>query len=192
MEELERWALSPLWDEEPTKNVYAYPLLVSPDYAQTEGRRLAVGLPAEEVYELGPFVCASSPESHRGPFLWARDFLIPDSTTVHAAEDGIIVEVQELSTAWGPTSEYRDMLNYLTISHKKGEFSQYCHLAPDSVTESGLAVGMEVKRGQAIAKVGKTGWTDRDHLHFIVFRGAKNESSFPFKSLKIIFEEPSR
>ncbi len=187
MEEFQRWAGSSLWDEEKSRNKYAYPLSIEPVKAKKEGWRLATGNPIDETYELDCFVCAKSPQSHLGPFRWAIDFLVPDGTPVLAALDGKVVEVQEHSTQWGPTSEYRDMLNYTTIAHVNGEFSQYCHLASQSVKESGIAVGSLVKCGQQIAIVGKTGWTDRDHLHFVVFRGAKNESPFTFKSPRIQF-----
>jgi murein DD-endopeptidase MepM/ murein hydrolase activator NlpD len=50
-------------------------------------------------------------------------------------------------------------------------------------------IGSIVKTGQPIGFVGKTGWTDRDHLHFIVFRLEKDnpENSFGFRSLEIKF-----
>jgi len=187
MEEFERWASSPLWDDEPTQNRYVHPLSIDPHRAKEEGWRLAVGNPPDETYELGCYICAKSPQSHLGPFRHAIDFLVPDGTPVLAAADGKVVEVQEHSTKWGPTSEYRDCLNYLTIAHTNGEFSQYCHIAPQSVAQNSIAIGSAVKKGQQVATVGKTGWTDRDHLHFVVFRGAKNESPFSFKSLKIKF-----
>ncbi len=187
MDDIKRWATSPLWDEEPTRNRYIFPLAIDPNRAKKEGWRLAVGNPPDETYELQCFVCAKSPQSHIGPYRWAIDFLVPDGTPVCAAQAGRIVEVQEHSTKWGPTSEYRDMLNYVTLEHVNGEYSQYCHLAPQSVKRRGLKLGNSVKQGQQIATVGKTGWTDRDHLHFIVFRGAQNESPFVIKSLKVVF-----
>ncbi len=187
MDDLERWASSPLWDNEPTQNHYTYPLLIEEKKAKEEGLRLAVGNPPDETYELNCFVCAASPESHVGPYRHSIDFLVPDGTPVVATLDGRVVEIQQQSNEWGPTSKHRDLLNYITIEHKNGEFSQYCHLAQWSVKQSGVALGSRVKQGQQIAIVGKTGWTDRDHLHFVVFRGSKNESPFTFKSLKVQF-----
>lgn len=187
MEDFQRWANSPLWDDESSQAAYIYPLSIEPARAKVEGQRLSVGNPPDETYELGCYVCAKSPESHLGPFRWAIDFLVPDGTPILAALDGRVIEVQEHSASWGPSSEYRDLLNYITLAHANGEFTQYCHVATHSVTESRVRVGSSVKQGQQIGLVGKTGWTDRDHLHFIVFRGAKNESPFTFKSLKIQF-----
>lgn len=51
-----------------------------------------------------------------------------------------------------------------------------------------IEIGQYVKKGQPIGIVGKSGWTDRDHLHFIVYRKDKN-FPFGFKSLKIKFEK---
>lgn len=100
------------------------------------------------------------------------------------------MELQEEHNEWGDGEEYRDKLNYLTIQHANGEFSQYCHLAQYSVRERGLRSGSNVRKLQAIATVGKTGWTDRDHLHFIVFRhDVDSKNPFGFKSLQVRFEE---
>lgn len=189
MDDLKKWADSPLWDDEPSKNRYRYPLSLTAEIAVREGERLAEGIPGDQVYRRGSFVCATSPESHLSPFKHAIDFLIPDGTPVLAALDGTVTEVQESSNHWGPTSDYGDYLNYVTISHGNGEFSQYCHLSQHSVSQSGVKVGMRVQTGQQVALVGKTGWTDRDHLHFIVFRGAQNESPWDFKSLVAQFAE---
>ncbi len=187
MDDLEKWADSPLWDDGETKGKYVYPLSIFFDDARKKGEQLAAGIPVDETYRRGPFVCAKSPASHLGPFKHAVDFLVPDGTGVLAAADGTIVEVEEWSNSWGPTSEYRDHLNYLTIKHDNGEFSQYCHLARQSVARASLTIGSRVKQGQHVAEVAKTGWTDRDHLHFVVFRSAQNESPFTFKSLRVRF-----
>jgi murein DD-endopeptidase MepM/ murein hydrolase activator NlpD len=175
------------WSGEASKNCYAYPLQIDSSIAKQEGLRLAIGISSNETYHLESFVCARSPQSHIGPFKYAIDFLVPDGTPVIAAYDGEVTEIQEHSDSWGETSEYRDRLNYITIQHENGEFSQYCHLAKDSVSKSGIHLGSRVTRGQQIALVGKTGWTDRDHLHFIVFKLEKS-NRFGFKSLQPQFE----
>ena len=146
---------------------------------------LTEGVSEEELYRLGPFWCQRSPQSHIGPFLNAIDFLAPDGTPVLAPQEGEIIEVVEHLTEWGPRPEFRDTLNYLTMVHESGELTQYCHLAKDSVSALGLRVGSGVKFGQQIAIVGKTGWTDRDHLHFLVFRDDNKDlrNPFGFKSL---------
>lgn len=184
MEDLVKWKGDPRWDDEHSENQFIYPLRIKPSVATKEGLRLAIGNPPEETYRRGPFVCVTSPESHISTFKWAVDFLVPDGTPVLAAYAGEVVEVQEHSNEWGDDPEYRDLLNYMTILHRNGERTQYCHLAQNSVSESGIKIGNRVKQGQQIAIVGKTGWTDRDHLHFLAFRTGVYIGPFTFKSLQ--------
>ncbi len=184
MEEIQQRADSPNWGKE--KSVNAYRLPFRTDWFGRVRRASQVlsmhptVIPPEELGEIGSVLTAASPQSHIGPFVTAIDFLIPDGTPVLAALDGEIVEVQEHSDAWGPSPAFRDSLNYITIRHAGDEFSQYCHLAQNSVRKSGLGIGGRVRAGQQIAVVGKTGWTDRDHLHFIVFKLVPETPENPF------------
>ncbi len=188
MDDLIRYANNAGWDNEASKNKYIYPIDIDLETARTEGARLAIGNPPEETYVRGPYVCATSPQSHLGPFKHAIDFLVPDDTPVVASCAGVVIEIQEHSNTWADGFEYRDFLNYMTIQHANGEFTQYCHLAQHSVTKHNIRVGSVVARGQKIAIVGKTGWTDRDHLHFIVFRVGVKIGPFTFKSLVPCFQ----
>ncbi len=188
MDELQRWKDSPLWDDESSRNQYGYPVLLDVQRAAAEGERISKNGPPSKIYELGHLVCTDSPLSHIGPYRWAIDFLVPDGTAVIAARDGVVIEVQEHSNKGGPSPEYRDHLNYITVAHENGEFSQYCHLAQNSVSGSGLQSGSRIAKGQKLGLVGQTGWSYCEHLHFIVFRGARNESPFTFKSLKVQFK----
>lgn len=195
MDLLQAHSNHPTWQMlENTKNLYQYPISTQDKTAIASGQALADGIPPEQLRMVGPFWVASSPQSHIGPFLNAIDFLVCDGTSVLAAHDGRIIEVVESSAEWGDGEEFRDKLNYLTIEHFTSsgtcEFSQYCHLMRNSVSANGLRVGSIVRAGQMIAKVGKTGWTDRDHLHFIVFRGEVHteENPFGFRSLIVNFQ----
>src|SRR3989339_39090 len=119
-----------LWDQEPTHQTYLYPLDASPellDLGESIARQKPK-IPKKQLFQIGPFLATNSPLSHRGPFKHAIDFLVPDGTVVLAAASGVVVEIQETSTTWGPGPKFRDYLNYLTIRHPNGEFSQYCHL----------------------------------------------------------------
>ena len=185
--DLQQSASSPIWDDEETIGTYVFPVQYGDEITAKEPA-LSAGIQKNELYRVGEFLAAKSPESHIGPFKWAIDLLVPDCMEVLAAEDGTVIEVREDSSEWGDGSEFRDKLNYLTIQHANGEFSQYCHLAQYSVRERHLQIGSKVKKLQPLAIVGKTGWTDRDHLHFIVFRKDSNpQNPFGFKSLKVRF-----
>jgi len=205
MDEIRKVANHPMWhDGERSVLEFCYPVPVTPwqaGYRTLRGWKslaerhivdkkiapytLVDSVPEDELYEMGVFWCAKSPQSHMGPFLNAVDFLVPDGTPILAAAEGEIVELVEDNTEWGDGDRYRDTLNFMTLVHQSGELTQYCHLAKNSVSQLGLRVGSGIKQGQRIATVGKTGWTDRDHLHFLVFRDDKKnlENPFGFKSL---------
>lgn len=183
MDDIDRWANDPMWDDEASALEYTLPVNLTSKDAARHGERLAEGIPGDELYHVAHYWCAKSPLTHRAAFKHAIDFLVPDGTPILAAGSGMVVEVQEHSNEWGDSIEFRDKLNYLTIQHSPTEFSQYCHLAQHSVRDAHLAIGSAVKTGQVIGTVGKTGLTDRDHLHFIVFRIDQNPSPFGFKSL---------
>ena len=179
---------SPIWNRGVTENIYRFPLPIDRDFLVV-GTKIAVGIPRGNLYRLGPYYADRSPESHVSPYKWAVDFLVPDGTEIFAAECGEIIDVVENFNVWGNSEDFADKVNYLTILHNNSEYSQYCHLEQDSVTEAGLKVGDYVERGQLIGCVGKTGWTDRDHLHFMVFRlGRLSGSLWGFYSLKPQFE----
>lgn len=171
-----------------SKNTYGYPLPKLDD-ALALGSELAKRPPEvkqERLREVGGFLVEDSPESHQLASSKAIDFLIPDGTTVLAAADGTIIEVIEDNDKWGPTKENANFQNRITILHENNEYSQYVHLAKGSFTEMIQEHGydeqprfdrfgnktrrFDIKAGDPIARVGKTGWTDRDHLHFMVFR----------------------
>jgi murein DD-endopeptidase MepM/ murein hydrolase activator NlpD len=59
--------------------------------------------------------------------------------------------------------------NYVWIEHPNGEWTNYSHLAHDSVTKkAGLKVGDEVAAGQYIGDEGAVGCAMLQHVHFEV------------------------
>jgi len=210
MDDLYRYADDDIWhDGEQSTLEYRYPLPATPwrDLRPTlqNWRRIAErhvvdsvralytlteGVPKGELYELGGFWCARSPSSHLSCFLHAVDFLVPDHTTILAAQDGEIIELVEGNDDWGDEMDrngeyvHRDHLNFMTVQVAGEEYMQFCHLAKGSAGILGLRVGSKIRVGQTIGRVGKNGVTDRDHLHFIVFRiDSRDENPFGFKSL---------
>ncbi|MGD9276841.1 MAG: M23 family metallopeptidase [Candidatus Pacearchaeota archaeon] len=104
------------------------------------------------------------------------DFLIGPNTEILSSAKGIITDIKVDSTLGGPDIKFAETKyqNYITISHKNGESSQYIHLAPNSAL---VKKGEKVKQGQAIARgIGMIGFTTVPHLHFEVFRN-KDEKS---------------
>ena len=97
--------------------------------------------------------------------------------------------------------EFADDLNYVTLAHTTWRthhhfgppeyhyWTQYCHLARGSEREFGINVGDYVRaEAQPIARTGKTGWTDRDHLHFLAFMSDGGRGRFGFISLRPRFK----
>lgn len=77
--------------------------------------------------------------------------------TIVAANDGTVVKV---NTAYTPGVGYG---KYVMIDHGGQIATLYGHCSEILVSE-----GQQVTRGQAIAKVGATGWATGPHLHFEV------------------------
>jgi murein DD-endopeptidase MepM/ murein hydrolase activator NlpD len=104
--------------------------------------------------------------SHRGPDRYAVDFAMPEGTTVCAARDGVVVDLQQSSQTGGPDKKYTDQDNYVSIAHADGTIGEYHHLQYDGVL---VEIGARVTAGQAIALSGNTGYSTFPHLHFGVY-----------------------
>lgn len=124
--------------------------------------------------------------SHEGPFRGAVDLAVDLGTEVLAPLDGRVVEVVDEFDKYGKGEEFGRFLNFITISHANGEYSQLAHVAKGSAR---VRVNQFVKTGQVIAVTGLNGWMEEpflEHLHMLVF---KLLSEGGFKGLKIRFRE---
>lgn len=149
---------------EKTKNIYSIPLK-----PETEIKNILYDWP-----------------SHEGPFRGAVDFAVDLGTDVLAPLDGKVVEVIDKFDKHGKTEEYAPFLNYITISHSNGEFSQLAHIKRGSAK---VKVGHFVKKGQKIAVTGLNGWMMEpflEHLHMLIFKLLPDGN---FKGLKVRFEK---
>lgn len=81
------------------------------------------------------------------------DFGAPIGTRIFAAADGKI-EVMRMERGFGKV---------VKLSHAKNASTIYAHM---SAFVAGLAVGSEVKQGDVIGFVGRTGWATGPHLHY--------------------------
>jgi murein DD-endopeptidase MepM/ murein hydrolase activator NlpD len=129
------------------------------------------------------FIAVSDPQVHFGSCQYAVDFLLEPGVPIIAANDGTVVDVKDDASEGGLEDIYKDIKyqNYITISHGNGEFSQYVHIAPNSVY---VKKGDIILQGDVIADgIGMVGYTGAPHLHFMVFNEAGNEDGF--ESLKI-------
>lgn len=122
--------------------------------------------------------------SHEGPFKGALDLAVELGTDVLAPLDGRVVEVVDKFNKYGAGEEFGKYLNFVTIAHGNGEYSQLAHIARDS---SKVKVGQLVKTGQKLGVTGLNGWMEEpflEHVHMLVFKLLPEGG---FQGLKIRF-----
>jgi murein DD-endopeptidase MepM/ murein hydrolase activator NlpD len=90
---------------------------------------------------------------------------VPQGTDVHAAEGGRVAYAGNELKGYG---------NLVLIRHDNGWVSAYAHADQILVKRDDV-----VKRGQVIAKAGKTGTVDQPQLHFELRQGAKPVDPLP-------------
>jgi len=122
--------------------------------------------------------------AHNGPYRGSIDFVMQLGTPILAPLDGKVIDVVDLNEKYGPSEEFVNDLNYITIRHQNGDFSQVAHLTKGS---SKVKEGDTVSAGQQIAVTGNSGWMTEPHLHFFVFRLEKDKHGF--KGLDPQFKE---
>ena len=94
------------------------------------------------------------------------NFQVPLGTEVHAAEGGVVAYAG---------SELKGYGNLILVRHDNGWITAYAH------NEEILAKrGDKVKRGQIIAKAGKSGQVDQPQVHFELRQGSKPVDPTPF------------
>ena len=91
---------------------------------------------------------------------------VPLGTEVHAAESGVVAYAG---------SELKGYGNLILVRHDNGWITAYAH------NEELLAKrGDKVKRGQVLAKAGKSGQVDQPQVHFELRQGSKPVDPTPF------------
>ena len=94
------------------------------------------------------------------------DFIAPKGTSVLAAAEGVVTQINDDSNVGGPDASYWFYTNFITILHSNGEFSRYDHL---DYKIPKVKLDQNVHAGEEISKVGMTGYTYIPHLHFQVY-----------------------
>ncbi|AHH08227.1 M23 family metallopeptidase [Borrelia anserina] len=90
------------------------------------------------------------------------------NTPILAAKEGVVVTVGFSVGGYG---------KYVIISHNNGFQTLYAHLGSFAVK-----VGQRVSRGQIIGRMGSTGHSTGNHLHFTIFKDGKTGN--PMKYLR--------
>jgi murein DD-endopeptidase MepM/ murein hydrolase activator NlpD len=122
--------------------------------------------------------------SHAGAFKGAMDFLVDLGTPILSPFEGEVIKVVDGNDKYGPSEDFAPYLNYITIKHANGEFSQPAHLAKGSAL---VKEGDHVLEGQQIGVTGNSGWMTEPHLHFFVFKSANVKPGFV--GLKVRFKK---
>lgn len=115
----------------------------------------------------------------------AVDFAMPEGSAVHAAREGVVINVARSFFRGGLTPATQDEANFVQILHDDGTNAIYAHLQMDSIR---VRPGQRVARGEFIASSGNTGFSSGPHLHFVVLRNAGMQSV----SVPVSFAGPGR
>ena len=113
----------------------------------------------------------------------AVDIAMPVGSAVHAAREGVVINVAHRFFRGGTTQEVRDEANFVQVLHDDGTTAVYAHLQLDTVR---VRPGQRVQRGEYIANSGNTGYSSGPHLHFVVLRNAGLRS----ESVPVTFAGP--
>lgn len=101
------------------------------------------------------FEWRTSPISGKKELHNGLDLAAPAGTPIYAAASGTVID-SRLSNSWG---------NVIQIDHGGGVVTLYAHCSARLVS-----VGQTVSQGELIGKVGSTGWSTGNHLHFTVYK----------------------
>jgi murein DD-endopeptidase MepM/ murein hydrolase activator NlpD len=105
--------------------------------------------------------------SHRGSEHFTVDFRMDVGTPVHAAREGLVVLIEDSHEGACWSEGCGHLANFVVLLHGDGTTGEYFHLERGSVS---VSLGQHVRRGEAIARSGNTGYTTVPHLHFGVYR----------------------
>ena len=113
----------------------------------------------------------------------AIDIAMPVGTAVHAAREGLVINVAHKFFRSGLTPQFGDEANFVQVLHDDGTTAIYAHLQMDTIR---VRPGQRVERGEYIANSGNTGFSSGPHLHFVVVRNA----GFRSESVPVSFAGP--
>jgi murein DD-endopeptidase MepM/ murein hydrolase activator NlpD len=105
----------------------------------------------------------------------AVDIEMPVGTAIHAAREGVVINVAARHFRSGLSQQNMDEANFVQVMHDDGTHAIYAHLQLDTVR---VKVGQRIARGEYIANSGNTGFSSGPHLHFVVLHnvGLRSES----------------
>lgn len=106
---------------------------------------------------------SNSKLSHKNEL--SADFKMKTGMLICAAREGVVIDLRYDSDSGGLKEENLGDGNYIVIQHNDGSVANYWHLRKDGVL---VKLGDNIRKGQAIARSGNTGYSAFPHLHFQV------------------------
>ena len=106
-----------------------------------------------------------------------------------APADGTVVRANGDARDWPAYRKGSDPGNYVIIEHAPGEYTEFRHLAADSVT---LAAGARVRRGDVIGRCGNSGNAGMPHLHIGFLSLDRSDHDAPDAPLRLRARRPRR
>ena len=137
------------------------------DQYGAEGDFTAIEGTGGHIWPLQGYTRISSPFGYRiCPFHGRElhggvDIPAPYGTAVHAAKSGKVV-ISAYGNSYG---------NYIVLAHGDGTRTLYAHMSARLVS-----AGQTVSQGQTIGRVGSTGSSTGNHLHFETWTGSSSSS----------------
>jgi murein DD-endopeptidase MepM/ murein hydrolase activator NlpD len=112
--------------------------------------------------------------SHRGSEYFTVDFQMEEGTPVLSAREGTVIALEDgfSDACW--VENCGQLANFVVVLHADGTTGEYFHLQAGSVV---VQSGQFVARGTLLARSGNTGYSTTPHLHFGVYRAAKDGRS---------------
>lgn len=152
-----------------TAGISCMATLGDPQALAVGGERYALPFPAGTAFALeqgfGGGYSHNDAESR-----FAIDLAVPEGTSVLAARDGTVMQVENEFRGHGADlGKYGDRANYVRVLHADGSMAMYAHLQPGSAI---VRPGDMVRVGDFLARSGNTGFSTGPHLHFAVQRNA--------------------
>ncbi|NNE36599.1 MAG: M23 family metallopeptidase, partial [Rhodothermales bacterium] len=120
---------------------------------------------------------------------FAFDFAGADGATIQAGRGGEVIFAREDQTG----NSYSDpncsncMANAVTVRHQDGSLSQYFHFQTNGVF---VTQGQTIHRGDAVGRVGNTGYSTGPHLHFHARFAAADTHPIRFRSIESVHTTP--
>ncbi len=135
------------------------------------------------VPKLGKYLISQGFKGHfshnQEPNINALDIAMNISDQIHAARDGVVVEVKDDYHMGGVDKYFLDKANFISVLHSDDTMAIYAHILLGSAV---VHVGQKIKAGDPLANAGTSGYSTGPHLHFVLrANDGKREISLPFQ-----------